>query len=105
MIVHYNLYPDKNWACCEHIVRFYFAECTPADMFGITRYLMTSLDKSVGRFTYSDWDWLSEQGCTMMRGACGVPEETLRTVCDQMISQIKDIIDNQDICNYCTRRK
>lgn len=104
MILHYNIYPDRDHALCEHLVWFHFGDCAPVDMIALVPYITSCVDKSVGIVFYSDWDWLAEQGTIRMRGAVGCPQETLAAVCDKIVSDIRDILDIEP-CTYCPRKK
>lgn len=104
MIIHYNIYPDKDYVRCQHIVWFYFGDCSPVDMIALVPYIQSIIDKSIGRIFYSDWDWSSQQGTVRLQGTCGCTQEILITVCDKVIGEIREIMDI-DPCKYCPKKK
>lgn len=104
MKLHYNIYPAKNNMVCNHLVWFHFSDCAPADAIAIVPYIQSCIDKSVGEIFYSDWDWLANQGTIRMRAGIGCPEETLISVCDKIVNDVRDILDIEP-CTYCPRKK
>ena len=90
MIAHYNIYNNPiNWPGATHIAVFFFADCEPEEMLAVGRYIIDTIDSSIGKVFFTDWDWKSKVGRLKIESSAGCTHEALDEACQDILKNIR----------------